>query len=329
MHRILPIIPNETYLDIFEHIAPSTVNLTAEQLKIFINLSGVCRFFAHFCLPRIFECVEFSGSQSCSNTAHRHDTVYKAPRERVFGQQIAAKQPLALALAETVRECRFIHWRLDHDKDLAWAVRLFAHKHIAAMAHMKHIRRLAFSDSFIESEHWKVISALESLQDLMFNGCQFLQGPADAEPDKRIKLKVPRLEVTGHCTGNHQPLAAVDAQHLRTLAVDFAVWDVDWFSHSAITELHVVPDLSEYTGVDLHCRDMPVMIKQMPRSIETLRLNIGVGPKNIKTVTRKVFGSPGWNDLPLLQSLVLQASCLAIDIPHVSSHLLRVSREIF
>lgn len=51
--QVLPILPNEIYISIFEHISPPSSRLTPEELRIFTNLCGACRFFVTFCLPRV------------------------------------------------------------------------------------------------------------------------------------------------------------------------------------------------------------------------------------------------------------------------------------
>ena len=117
--RILPIIPNEIYFCIFEHIAPPTGRLTSDHLGMFANLSRVCRFFANFCLPRIYEFVEFSGSVFREDTPTRI-AVYETSRETMLCTQIAAKQPLALALAKTVRVCYFAGLYSGLDGTCSW-----------------------------------------------------------------------------------------------------------------------------------------------------------------------------------------------------------------
>ena len=70
-----------------------------EQLGIFTNLSRVCSFFANFCLPHMFEFVEFSGPIFRDDTPSgpRNDAICKTSRESMLCTQIAAEQPLALA----------------------------------------------------------------------------------------------------------------------------------------------------------------------------------------------------------------------------------------
>ena len=103
---------------------------------------------------------------------------------------------------------------------------------------MKNIRELKFTIWFVDAEYWNVISTLGSLEGLSFNWCKFLQGPADVEPKKRVRVKVSSFWVV-HCTGLHQPVAAIDARYLRTFAMDITFFGlVDWLSQSAFTEIH-------------------------------------------------------------------------------------------
>lgn len=106
----------EVYLHMLDHITRPTGLLAPEELQTFANLSRVCRFFADVCLLRMFECVEFSSSIFSGNTPSvlRNDTAYSmTSRESTLYSRIAAKQPLALALAKSVKTCRFTNWTFD------------------------------------------------------------------------------------------------------------------------------------------------------------------------------------------------------------------------
>ena len=381
--RFLPTIPNEIYFCIFEHIAPPTGCLSPEQLGIFTNLAGVCRFFANFCLPRIFELVVFSGSIfSNDSPGFGNDAVYKTSRESTLCTQIAAKQPLALALAKTVRVCHFTDWELDDTG--SWAVRLFVNKYLAGMLHMQNIRKLTFTASFVDAEHWNAIATLGSLEELSFDSCQFLRGPADVEPEKRVRVRVSRLRVVQcdglcqpvvaidarylrvlkftdsfvdaedwnaiatlesveelsfdrcsfpqdpvdiepqkrvrvkvsrlrvvQCDGLRQPVAAIDARYLRTLAMDFLFLDfVDWLSQSTLTELHVT--IWRPFDVTLDSMQQLHAILQAHQSLEALVLFIDC-PLSEEDIVRRLFDDPMWNRLPLLRSLTLRAHLLNID----------------
>lgn len=289
-----------------------------EELEIFANLSRVCRFFANFCLPRIFEFVEFSGAIFCDDT---RAAVYKPSRESTLCTQIVAGQPLALALAKAVRVCHFTNWNVcDHAG--AWAVRLFAKKYIAGVSHMKNIRELKFFDSFVDAEHWNAIAILESLEDLSFDFCSFTQGPADVEPEKWVKLKVSRLEVV-KSKRLLQPIAAVDARWLHSLAMDYTPYDrFDWLLESALTELRLYLHFdcwNLFREDDGYREWVHAILMQTPRSLETLGIFLDVPLGPAPDVIKSMFDHTVWKNLALLRSLTLRVLHFHQDTPTVVS----------
>ncbi|KAG8215882.1 hypothetical protein J3R82DRAFT_7847 [Butyriboletus roseoflavus] len=141
------------------------------------------------------------------------------------------------------------------------------------MLHMKNIRELKFSESFVDAEHWRVIAALESLEDLSFDSCEFLQGPLDVEPEERVKVKVSRLQVID-CTGQRQPIAAIHPQHLRTLVMDFSFDQVEWLPQSSLIELHHhLPICCPiYLNQNFYSEKVHTPLTQLPQSLVTLWL---------------------------------------------------------
>ncbi|KIJ19180.1 hypothetical protein PAXINDRAFT_8531 [Paxillus involutus ATCC 200175] len=277
----LPIIPNEIYLIIFEHIAPTSMRLFSEQLKTFSNLSRVCRFFCNTCLPRIFEDLKI-----------HIDAVYmhSFSRAQILCQQIAAKQPLALSLAQCVKVCRFEDWKLFSEGSRA-AQALY----ISGISHMKNIRELSFSQNTMKNAHWDMIASVQSLEDLTFTYCQFVDSPADVDPGKRLnlKVKVPRVGIT-MCSGVAWLTAAIDARHLRTLTIDFqsAADQVDWLSETSIIEICL-----KNTHKLAHVK---YILGKMPQSIQVLMLPV-------YTPDTDLFGDPLWKNIPLLRSLTVEA----------------------
>ena len=73
-----------------------------------------------------------------------NDAIYKASRGTALCTQIAARQPLALAIAKKVKVCHFTDWKLDDTPP--WAVRLLANKW---MLHMQNMRELQFTNGFV------------------------------------------------------------------------------------------------------------------------------------------------------------------------------------
>ncbi|KIJ19179.1 hypothetical protein PAXINDRAFT_97204, partial [Paxillus involutus ATCC 200175] len=177
--RDLPTVPNEIYLNIFEHIAPTSMRLLfPEQLKTLSNLSRVCKFFCDVCLPRIFEDLDFSAYPTRVSS-----------RAWTLCEHIAAQQPLALSLAQCVKVCRF-EKLVSEDPPVSHTL------YISGLAHMKNICELTFLQSSMSNAHWDVIANLESLEKLGFTFCYFEDGSADADHGKRLKVKVPCLRMT-------------------------------------------------------------------------------------------------------------------------------------
>ncbi|KAF8550789.1 hypothetical protein OG21DRAFT_1513572 [Imleria badia] len=242
--------------------------------------------------------------------------VSKTSRESTLCTQIAAKQPLALALAKTVRVCHFTHWNSFDDAG-AWAVRLFAKKYIHGMSHMKNIHELKFTNSFVDAEHWSAIATLGSLEELSFDLCFFMDGPADVEPEKRAKLKVSRLEVV-KSKQLLQPIAAIDARCLRSLAMDFTPYDrFDWLPESAVTELRLYLnfDCWNWFQEDGYMERLHAILMQAPRSLETLGIFFDVPLGPAPDVVRRMFDHTAWKNVPLLRLLTLRILAFHQDTP--------------
>ncbi|KIJ19319.1 hypothetical protein PAXINDRAFT_7813 [Paxillus involutus ATCC 200175] len=313
--RDLPIIPNEIHLIIFEYIAPTSTRLSPKQILTLSNLFRVCRFFANLCFPRIFECLEFTPCIFVDNIppARCNDADRMASRARILCQQIAAKEPLALFLSQCVKICHFTDWK---DANESWCtVHTLSQLCISGMAHMKNIRKLQFFRSFVKKAHWDAITTLGSLEELVFTRCNFVDGPADVDPGKRLKVKVPCLLVYG-CDSGLQPWAVIDARHVRTLTMDLTFADqVDWISETALIELHVFDysmDMASHMRVGR-------ILRQIPQFIQVLRL-----PTDTFTdMDESLFEDPAWKKMPLLRSLTLDEAGRSSGMP-----LMTVVREI-
>ncbi|KAI9462072.1 hypothetical protein HD554DRAFT_1470050 [Boletus coccyginus] len=271
-NQILPIIPNEIYLCILELIAPATDCLTPEQCKTCAHLSGVCRFFANFCLPRVFEFIEFSGPlfDDALTPQHCHDAVYETTRETVLCTQIAAKQPLALALAKRVMTCHFTNFRRYRwSQELDDTDKLLYH---AGMSHMRNIRELAFFQCFVDAGQWDAIAALPSLEALGFRACRFPRHFEGIGPGERVKVKPSRFWLVR--SKHRRPLGAIDVQCLRALAADHFAY---------------------FTILDLN-----------PQSLEALALLIDDEFSSGLDLLRRTLDELVWKNLPVLQSLTLR-----------------------
>ncbi|KAF8839494.1 hypothetical protein BDN67DRAFT_970002 [Paxillus ammoniavirescens] len=279
--RDLPIIPNEIYLAIFEYIAPtSKSSLSLKQQRAFSNLSRVCRFFCNICLPRVFEDLNIH-----IDAAYMHSF----SRSWILCQQIAAKQPLALSLAQCVKVCHFTDWKL-----VSTCSRVAHPLYISGIMHMKNIRKLSFFQNLMKNAYWDVIANVQSLEELTCTHCQFLDDPADVDPGKRsnLKIKVPCLGMI-MCSGVAQLTAAIDALHLRTLTIDYrsAADQVDWLLKTPITEFHL-QNPQELAHVK-H------ILGKMPQSIQVLTLSV-------HTPDTDLFRDPIWKNIPLLRSLTVK-----------------------
>ena len=266
---------------------------------MFTNLSCVCKFFANFCLPRVFEFVEFSGStfRDRAPTGPHDDPAYIASREGALCARIAAKEPLALALAKAVRECHFKHWKTG-----SWEIR---RSYIAGMLHMTNIRELKFFNSFVNAEHWNAIATLLSLEKLTFTCCRFLQHPAGVEPEKRAKVKVSCLRLAYGNSGVRHLLTAIDAQHLHSLDIDHELLnEVDWHSLSSLTVLHFRAYYHPRATQEVFMGRLHTFLMQASRSLETLGLVVDIDDVAQDTA-RRIFDDPAWKKLSFLRSLSL------------------------
>ncbi|KIJ06487.1 hypothetical protein PAXINDRAFT_20323 [Paxillus involutus ATCC 200175] len=293
--RDLPIIPNEIHLIIFEHIAPTSTRLSSEQILTLSNLSRICRFFANLCLPRIFEYLEFSGSIFSGDgilPSLDKDAAHMASRLRMLCEQILAKEPRALSIAQCVKVCRFTDW--EFGVKAPRAVHPFTRLYVSGMAHMKNIRKIEFFRSSVKNAHWDVITILESLEELSFAQCNFMY------PGKRLKVNVPCLRVH-RCSSYRQLSAAIDPRHLRTLTMDHDFADrVDWFSETALTELCVYDDTAPVTTASR--TRIKRLLCQIPRSIQVLKLPF----HTFYNFDESLFGDPAWKKMPLLCVLTLE-----------------------
>ncbi|KAF9230007.1 hypothetical protein BU15DRAFT_84189 [Melanogaster broomeanus] len=213
-------------------------------------------------------------------------------------QHIAAKEPLALALAECVKVCHVTDCDLglQDSSNLEMLSRIY----LAGMAGMKNIRELEISHSNVTTDYWDVISTLELLQKLCFHSCDFLESPVGIDPDK--KFKVSCLEAM-RCKRPYHSYAAVDARDVRTLAMDtIGVGfgrDIDWLSETALTELRIYADHEPAMWHILRLRDI---LHRMSCSLQVLELPICP----FSNLGQILFEHPGWRNMHHLRSLTLQ-----------------------
>ena len=169
---------------------------------------------------------------------------------------------------------------------------------------MINIRQLEFYKSFVDTEHWNVIATLGSLEELSFDWCNFLDGPADVEPDERVKIKLTHLHVTD-CEGVCQPIAATDPCYLRILGMDQVFFEeVDWLPQSALTELYFRTHgaLNQVWCIE----QLHTVLTQVPKSLEAIWLYVDTSSSAAQEIFGHMFDDPEWKNLPLIRSLTLE-----------------------
>ncbi|KIJ09332.1 hypothetical protein PAXINDRAFT_102277 [Paxillus involutus ATCC 200175] len=189
------------------------------------------------------------------------------------------------------------------------------------MTHMKNIRELVFFCNTIKNAHWDVIANLESLEELSFTHCKFVDRPADEDHGKRLKVKVPCLRMT-RCNGVAQLTAAIDALHLRTLTMGFqsAADQADWLSKTSLTDLYLNDIFVAAVDGD---EKMKYILGKIPQSIQVMTVPIN-------TPGTGLFGDLVWQNMPLLRSLTLKAMDLfpGITAAHMICESIRVHRSL-
>ncbi|KAF9233045.1 hypothetical protein BU15DRAFT_66911 [Melanogaster broomeanus] len=254
------------------------------------------RFFGNLSLPRIFEYVEVSGFGHVGSLAIRNGS---ASRGKTLCQHIAAKQPLALALARCVKVCYITQRPLD--LECSPQLQTLSQIQFTGLSHMTNICKLRISHLTVDITFWDVAATLESLQELCFKHCDFSESPVDLDPDK--KLKVPCLEVFW-CEGACPLSATVDAPHLRTLTMDMIFVNcnhrqIDWLSETAVTELRI------YTFFEPVMRDILSLrntLRHTPHCLQVLELPI----YPFSDLSQILFEDPAWRNMPYLHSLTLE-----------------------
>ncbi|KAG0709290.1 hypothetical protein DFH29DRAFT_870274 [Suillus ampliporus] len=206
----LPLIPNEIYLAIFECMAPTGQALTEQHVKTFSALALVCRFFCSIALPRVFECVAFSGNTN-GNRA-------QASRKTLWAKQIVANTEPAKSIALYVKECTFVSW--DLRQEVQWVLIPFAKLYCQAMARMSNIRKVVFYMSFVNKHHWQAMAELNQLEALEFRVCSFVEDPPDQELSVRTVVLLHAVASTTFTASTNFSLRSIATSAMRTLETD-------------------------------------------------------------------------------------------------------------
>ncbi|KAG2073819.1 hypothetical protein BDR04DRAFT_1141079 [Suillus decipiens] len=229
----LPLIPNEIYLAIFDCIAPTDQPLRERHIEIFSALALVCRFFCSVALPRVFECITFSGDMEDGNRA-------QASRKTKWARQIVANTEPSKSVALYVKECTFKSW--DLSEEAKWLLFPFATLYCQAMMRMSNIRKVFFSGSFVKNDHWEALVELKQLDILEFYSCSFIEDP----PDIQLTVRAVKLfDLRG--SPNTFTLRPIATTSLRSLNADDVgvVLKVVSFRQLNIDNLVLYPRMSD------------------------------------------------------------------------------------
>ena len=143
---------------------------------------------------------------------------------------------------------------------------------------------------------------------------RFLRGPADAEPDKRVKIKVSRLQVVD-CSGNRQPFVTIDIRCLHELLTNFRfLAQVDWLLRSTLTTLFVIihgihPGLTEEEFMEQLNVTRQI---QASRSLRGLAFSVEVDLIPAQDVLRRMLDDPAWS---VPESLLMWVHSLDSEAP--------------
>ena len=167
-NRALPIVANEIYIAIFDHLEPeSPADMDPDESKeyrtTFSNLALVCRFFCAECLPRIFRSLEFSGLR------HRRGT----PSYSKFCRGLVAGEGTAIYLGKHVRECTISHWMQIREKS-AWVFANFLKLYLKSIPHLMNLKTLRFHSTPLDPNFVTALGSLENLASLSLVDCEFI-----------------------------------------------------------------------------------------------------------------------------------------------------------
>ena len=175
----LPLIPNDVYFEIFDHIQPSDEIAVAEHKHILSNLTLVCRFFCAVLLPQIFKSLKFSG-----HPHKKSDTPGYASFCRAL---IRGKEPAH------VKECTFSQWTTCEDH-LESVFNGFLGLYNQAITWMLNLELLVLSCTPISKKCIQARSKLTKLKTLVMHDCATNDDVKPWDISKLSSLKLVTLE---------------------------------------------------------------------------------------------------------------------------------------
>ncbi|KAH7886783.1 hypothetical protein F5I97DRAFT_1870198, partial [Phlebopus sp. FC_14] len=283
-------IPVDIYLVIFDYISPSRGRPDDEEIKILAKMAAVCRLFGQIALPRIFEYAHFSGAMMESKSSAHLNRLCRS---------IVAGEKLAQVIALCVEVCHFTDFEMKDT--FLWGMSMFSELYASGMAYMKNIHQLKFLHSFVRKEHWEAIMNMEALEEVVFDACEFYEGPSPSRGGQVPQFRVSRLEVL-RCLGIDYVVPAVDSRSLRFLKtdIDFAR-RIIWHRESILEELYIEGERM----VDRSAAELPVLpptLAQIPPSVIVLSLRIPGKDEEIKSLSRLCV----WDIVPGLREFKLE-----------------------
>ncbi|KAH7905558.1 hypothetical protein BJ138DRAFT_1130422 [Hygrophoropsis aurantiaca] len=284
----LPIIPNELYLEIFDHITPDGGRLSPSTVKDLSNLALVCRYFCYAMLPRIFKSITFSGGSA--ENAHCSGTNPKL----AWCRQINESKEPARSIAHYVKECRFICWLGPQQ---SWVHNGFFSLYAKAVSRMPNIESMAFHDSIVKEAHGHVLDRAENIKNLVFNHCTL---STDFKPRKKsvMKLKLITSRLILRSKDFAHAFATPSLRCLKTDSIEVALWVVALLDEPTLEELHLR---------DIDNRDIPMLHNILEKAPGITQLSIW-------------SSASIWPQLKLTSTLLPNIKSLRLKIP--DTHLL-------
>ncbi|KAF7970138.1 hypothetical protein HWV62_9257 [Athelia sp. TMB] len=180
--RQLPIVSNEIYLAIFDHLEPSKDSDSTELAEYKATMSSlalVCRFFCAESLPRIFNRMEFSGLKHGTTT----------PSYSTFCRQLVAGEPTACYLGQHVKVCALTDWMMAADSS-QWAFVHFLKLYVKAIPRLTNLKVLHFHQIPLELNILSSLKDLKQLETLSISLCEFgTSFKASPQPSVSLSIK--------------------------------------------------------------------------------------------------------------------------------------------
>ncbi|KDR79321.1 hypothetical protein GALMADRAFT_1233719 [Galerina marginata CBS 339.88] len=198
--RTLSQIPNEIYLEIFQHVrSTNPTSWTHPSVKRDLSsLALVCRFFGSVTLPWIFEALEFDGDTKRNSSAYQN---YAS-----FCRSILKRESTARTMAQHVKKCAFASWGLKEDMSHNWCIQEFLSLYSRSMREMTNIQELSLVSTPITKDAIKAMPTLQRLETLVLRDCVLADDVTDKHLQKLSSLRLKSLTVTSKTRDEEDPV---------------------------------------------------------------------------------------------------------------------------